>query len=605
MSRHAPAQDPAATCRTARPGRGKCASLLVALVALCLAPTPAIAGSRSSETAGGAGTIASGGGCAATAGVSSVGLDGLATVTVAAAPLASAARGVDVSHWDGSASMASVARSGGAFVYIKATQGRRIVDGTYPARVRAAAAAGLISGAYHFFDYRLDGAAQARFFVSTVRRLGGFTGHLPPAVDVECLRVLGRSNPGYAARQLRAFLSEVYRHTGRMAVIYTSPYMWQQVTGNDPTFGAYPLWVSCWYCDQPKLPRGWSSWTFWQVGKVGIGGVSVDGDIFRASRTVLRRGRTATPRIAGGARYARGTAARLSLRGRDGRWFRTSTDRRHWTHWHRYTSSTTLRLRATDGRQRVYLQFRDYRGTPSPVTSDRIMVDRTGPAITLGPPRFALGPIASGRLPGAIPWSASDRTSGIGAARLTRTCGDGAATVIAGRDRARAAGWLVIGTACVLTVRARDRAGNTTTVRRAEPSVVFTSDEPGDALAYAGEWPARSIPKAIGGVDHYAISAGATATLAFRGSDIAVVSTVGPARGRAEVSIDGVAMGVVDLYASANRYRTVVFARHLADPGDHVLVVRVLGTHARAASASRVDIDGFLTLDTSSFIAAE
>ena len=61
---------------------------------------------------------------------------------------------------------------------------------------------------------------------------------------------------------------------------------------------------------------------------------------------------------------------------------------------------------------------------------------------------------------------------------------------------------------------------------------------------------------------------------------------------------------MVDLYARANQYRSVVFARHLATAGEHVLVVRVLGTHATRSIASRVDIDGFLTFDASSFIAA-
>jgi GH25 family lysozyme M1 (1,4-beta-N-acetylmuramidase) len=611
MSRRVPARTPTGPrCTTGSPDRGRFLRVLVVAVALFVASGASLIDGLAS---GGAAMAASGGGCAATAGLRSIGLGAVDTFTVGAAdataPGAATARGVDVSHWDGAASMASVGRSGAAFVYAKATQGRGIVDGTFAARVHAAAAAGLLSGAYHFFDYRVDGIAQARFFVSTVRRHGGFTGHLPPAVDVECLRALGRSSPGYAARQLRAFLGEVYRRTGRMAVIYTSPYMWHQVTGNDRSFGAYPLWVACWYCAHPTLPRGWTTWTFWQVGKVGIAGVRVDGDIFRGGRTTLRRARTATPRIAGGTRYVTRTSVHMSLRGRDGRWFRSSTDGRHWTHWRRYTAAATFQLRARDGRQRLYLQFRDPRGRRSPVTSDRVVLDRTGPVISLAPPRFAVGAIAAGRLPGTVSWRASDLTSGIAAARLTRTCDGEAAAVIAGTGTARtagpASGWLVLRAGCELTVRARDRAGNVTTVRRAEPSVVFTSDEATDSLVYAGDWGVPSIPKAIGGIDHLAGAPDATATLMFTGSDIAIVSSRGPARGRAEVSIDGVAVGIVDLYATTNRYRVVVFTRHLADAGDHVLVVRVLGTHATRSIGSRVDIDGFLTLDASSFVAAE
>ena len=305
MSRRVPARTPAGPRRTTgSPEHATLLRVLMMAIALCLASGASLVDSLVS---GGAAATASGGGCASTAGVRSIGLSAVDTLhrrgSGATAPLVAATRGVDVSHWDGAASMASVTRSGAAFVYAKATQGRGIVDGTFAARIHAAAAAGLLSGAYHFFDYRTDGIAQARFFVATVRRHGGFAGHLPPAVDVECLRALGRSSPGYAARQLRAFLVEVYRRTGRMAVIYTSPYMWHQVTGNDGSFGAYPLWVACWYCAHPTLPRGWTTWTLWQVGKVGIAGVRVDGDIFRGGRTTLRRSRTTTPRIAGGTRY--------------------------------------------------------------------------------------------------------------------------------------------------------------------------------------------------------------------------------------------------------------------------------------------------------------
>ena len=71
------------------------------------------------------------------------------------------------------------------------------------------------------------------------------------------------------------------------------------------------------------------------------------------------------------------------------------------------------------------------------------------------------------------------------------------------------------------------------------------------------------------------------------------------------MSIDGVVMRIVDLYATSNRYRVVVFTQHLADAGEHVLGSASLGTHARRSTGSRVDIDGFVTLDASSFVAAE
>ena len=71
-----------------------------------------------------------------------------------------------------------------------------------------------------------------------------------------------------------------------------------------------------------------------------------------------------------------------------------------------------------------------------------------------------------------------------------------------------------------------------TTVRRQEPSVEYTGDEVSDVLVYAGDWSARTIPKALGGIDHESSTLGATATLRFSGSDVAIMSSRGPARGR-------------------------------------------------------------------------
>ena len=49
------------------------------------------------------------------------------------------------------------------------------------------------------------------------------------------------------------------------------------------------------------------------------------------------------------------------------------------------------------------------------------------------------------------------------------------------------------------------------------------------------------------------------------------------------------------LYRAKRGYRQIVFATHLAG-GAHTIVIRVLGTHADASTASRVDIDALLMM---------
>ena len=56
------------------------------------------------------------------------------------------------------------------------------------------------------------------------------------------------------------------------------------------------------------------------------------------------------------------------------------------------------------------------------------------------------------------------------------------------------------------------------------------------------------------GATRWSSRAGSTATLTFRGTGIAWVAPVGPTRGRAAVSIDGVVVATIDLHATSNYF---------------------------------------------------
>jgi hypothetical protein len=62
------------------------------------------------------------------------------------------------------------------------------------------------------------------------------------------------------------------------------------------------------------------------------------------------------------------------------------------------------------------------------------------------------------------------------------------------------------------------------------------------------------------------------------------------------VRLDGVLMGTVDLFNGALQARRLVFVRNGLAPGNHTLTVRVLNTRARASTGTRVDVDGFVSL---------
>ena len=139
--------------------------------------------------------------------------------------------GVDVSHWNGLVRFDLVGTAGGQFVLMKASQGSDFVDPAFRRHLAGAQEAGLLVGAYHFYDYRADGAVQADHFIDTLDAAGALSETLPPIVDIECFEPFGSADQSYVRHELRAFADRVFERTGRLPMVYTSGLMWRAVTG--------------------------------------------------------------------------------------------------------------------------------------------------------------------------------------------------------------------------------------------------------------------------------------------------------------------------------------------------------------------------------------
>src|SRR5262249_32662331 len=94
---------------------------------------------------------------------------GLASSAAAPGPTTSYPRGIDISHWQGTINWTGAKNSGLTFAFCKATEGTTYKDPSFAANWPAMKAVGLIRGAYHFGRPGSDAAAQAKFFVKTVR----------------------------------------------------------------------------------------------------------------------------------------------------------------------------------------------------------------------------------------------------------------------------------------------------------------------------------------------------------------------------------------------------------------------------------------------------
>jgi len=111
-----------------------------------------------------------------------------------------------------------------------------------------------------------------------------------------------------------------------------------------------------------------------------------------------------------------------------------------------------------------------------------------------------------------------------------------------------------------------------------------------DPKPEAVSWARVDDPGASAGGYVVSDAPGAEAELAFSGTSLTLNALRGPARGQAEIWVDGRLVRTIDLYAADRRYASILVASGLAE-GPHIARVVVLGTHRRASEGSGVAID--------------
>lgn len=185
-------------------------------------------------------------------------------------------QGIDVSDHQGTVDWTAVQQAGKVFVFIKATDGITWTDPDFATNWSGARAAGLLRGAYHFYETDDDPTAQAQNFLNAVQLEPG---DLPPVVDIEKLD--SGSTASQTVQDLQTWLDVVEKATGRVPIIYTSHGFWSSL--GTSAFGSYPLWIAEYGVQSPTLPAGWAGWTFWQYSETGtVSGItgSVDLNVF-------------------------------------------------------------------------------------------------------------------------------------------------------------------------------------------------------------------------------------------------------------------------------------------------------------------------------------
>ena len=185
---------------------------------------------------------------------------------------------VDLSHYQ-TPNFSAMAAGGIDAVILKATQGTTFTDPAFVSYAAAAKAAGLLVGAYHFYDTTADPAAQAAYFLGVIKP----TGISVLAIDFEPSPVPTTTGDQDAAAVM---VQAVHASTGHYPLLYTGRWeilmealpttcwkAWRRSSGGrfsvaptDAALLACPLWIADWTtAGAPEgLPPGWTTWEFWQ-----------------------------------------------------------------------------------------------------------------------------------------------------------------------------------------------------------------------------------------------------------------------------------------------------------------------------------------------------
>ena len=151
-------------------------------------------------------------------------------------------RGIDLYHADSPVQFGQAKADGIQFVICKASQGLHSVDDQYTNFRHQAHTAGLLFGAYHFFDPNADPFQQAAHFVHAATPSKG---DLVLTLDVET------PGPSVAANA-HACVKEIKRLTGFYPWLYSGDAFYQKYLKNVIT--ECPLWIARYSASPPSTP---------------------------------------------------------------------------------------------------------------------------------------------------------------------------------------------------------------------------------------------------------------------------------------------------------------------------------------------------------------
>ncbi len=124
-------------------------------------------------------------------------------------------------------------------------------------------------------------------------------------------------------------------------------------------------------------------------------------------------------------------------------------------------------------------------------------------------------------------------------------------------------------------------------------------------LYYQGPWtPVVADSNASGGSLATVDAAGGSVNVEFNGTYLAWNAKKGPGYGRANVSVDGGPLRIVELYRSTNSSRQRVFSTGLLEGGAHTLTIYWTGVKNESATGTTINVDSFDVYDSLDYAGA-
>lgn len=163
-------------------------------------------------------------------------------------------KGIDVSHYQGTIDFRKVKAAGYGFAILKATEGTYYKDPSFETNYKAAKAAGLLVGAYHFaaFTSISEAVQEAKYFQSALK---GKTFDIIPQLDLEQNHaggnLIGAMKAFFGQLGPAGLYSFASFYLGSLADKHTQPLWYARYASHPIGVSRYAIWQ---YSSQGRVP---------------------------------------------------------------------------------------------------------------------------------------------------------------------------------------------------------------------------------------------------------------------------------------------------------------------------------------------------------------